>query len=67
MVEGRMKLERLTTDELFCDFCDCDADPDICGVCEARKRWERLQAYERTGLEPAEITEMKARLEGLEK
>ena len=48
-------MERLTTDELYCDFVDCDADPDLCGVCEARKRWERLQAYERTGLEPETI------------
>lgn len=48
-------MERLTTDTGFCEFSLCDADPEVCGTCDNQKRWERLQAYEQTGLEPDEI------------
>ena len=48
-------MKRLTTDTNFCEFSLCDADPEVCGTCDNQKRWERLQAYEQTGLEPDEI------------
>ena len=48
-------MERLTTDTSFCEFSLCDADPEVCGTCDNQKRWERLQAYEQTGLEPETI------------
>lgn len=48
-------MERLTTNTSLCEFSLCDADPEVCGTCDNQKRWERLQAYEQTGLEPDEI------------
>ena len=48
-------MERLTFEGNFCDIAMCDADPDICGICDQRKVWERLKAYEDTGLEPEEF------------
>lgn len=36
-------------------------------VCPERARYDRLAAYEDTGLEPEEIIELKGRMEGLEK
>lgn len=48
-------MNRLTTDETYCEYRLCDADPEVCGTCDNQKRWERLQAYERTGLEPETI------------
>ena len=35
--------------------------------CRIAKAFDRLAAYEDTGLEPEEIIELKARMEGLEK
>ena len=48
-------MERLTFEGNFCDIAMCDAEPDICGICDQRKVWERLKAYEATGLEPEEF------------
>lgn len=36
-------------------------------VCDDKTIYDRLAAYEDTGLEPEEIIELKARMEGLEK
>lgn len=50
---------RLTFDGLFCDIAMCKETPGgtFCekGSCSQRKVWERLKAYEDTGLEPEEI------------
>lgn len=48
-------MERLTFEGNFCDIAMCDAEPDICGICDQRKVWERLKAYEDTGLEPEDV------------
>ena len=48
-------MERLTFEGNFCDIAMCDADPDICGICDQRKVYERLKAYEDTGLEPEDF------------
>lgn len=50
-------MERLTFEGNFCDIAQCDVVPggSYCesGSCTQRKVWERLKAYEDTGLEPA--------------
>ena len=50
-------MERLTFEGNFCDIAQCDVIPggSYCesGSCTQRKVWERLKAYEDTGLEPA--------------
>ena len=52
-------MERLTFDGNFCDIAQCTSTPggSFCedGSCSARKVWERLKAYEETGLTPEEI------------
>ena len=54
---GGNVMERLTFDGNFCDIAQCTSTPggSFCedGSCSARKVWERLKAYEETGLEPA--------------
>lgn len=53
-------MERLTFDGCFCDIAQC-TEPEPCqygGACSHRKVWERLKAYEDTGLEPEEILSM---------
>ena len=54
---GGNVMERLTFDGNFCDIAQCTSTPggSFCenGSCSARKVWERLKAYEDTGLEPA--------------
>ena len=55
-------MERLTFDGNFCDIAQCTSTPggSLCedGSCSARKVWERLKAYEDTGLTPAEVHSM---------
>ena len=52
-------MERLTFEGNFCDIAQCNATPggSFCedGTCSARKVWERLKAYEDTGLTPEEV------------
>lgn len=52
-------MERLTFDGNFCDISQCTSTPggSFCedGSCSARKVWERLKAYEDTGLELEEV------------
>ena len=52
-------MERLTFEGNFCDIAQCDVIPggSYCesGSCTQRKVWERLKAYEDTGLTPEEI------------
>ena len=52
-------MERLTFDGNFCDIAQCKEIPcPYNGACSARKVWERLKAYEDTGLTPEEIVKM---------
>lgn len=51
-------MERLTFDGNFCDISQCRELP--CphgGSCTQRKVWERLKAYEDTGLTPEEVSD----------
>lgn len=46
-------MERLTFEGNFCDIAQCRDLPCPCnGECSQRKVWERLKAYEDTGLTP---------------
>ena len=55
-------MERLTFEGNFCDIAQCDVIPggSSCesGRCTQRKVWERLKAYEDTGLTPEEINDL---------
>lgn len=57
-------MERLTFDGSFCDIAKCAETPggSFCenGACSQRKVWERLKAYEDTGLEPEEVVNMQS-------
>lgn len=52
-------MERLTFEGNFCDIAQCAEIPggSFCesGSCSQKKTWERLKAYEDTGLTPEEI------------
>lgn len=52
-------MERLTFEGNFCDIAQCTSTiaGSFCedGTCSARKAWERLKAYEDTGLTPEEF------------
>lgn len=54
-------MERLTFEGNFCDIAQCDVIPggSSCesGSCTQRKVWERLKAYEDTGLTPELVRE----------
>ena len=61
-------MERLTFEGMFCDIAICQYFPgsSFCenGTCSQRKVWERLKAYEDTGLEPEEVNSVKLALMG---
>ena len=49
-------MERLLFEGNFCDIAQCREIPcPYNGACSQRKVWERLKAYEDTGLEPEEV------------
>ena len=52
-------MERLTFEGNFCDIAQCESVPggSFCenGGCTQRRVWERLKAYEDTGLTPEEV------------
>lgn len=49
-------MERLTFEGNFCDIAQCRELPcPYNGACSQRKVWERLKAYEDTGLTPEEF------------
>ena len=51
-------MERLTFEGNFCDIAQCREIPcPYNGACSQRKVWERLAAYEDTGLEPEEVSD----------
>lgn len=52
-------MERMTFEGNFCDIAQCMEIPcPYNGACSQRKVWERLKAYEDTGLEPTEVLSM---------
>lgn len=55
-------MERLTFEGKFCDIAKCSSTPggSLCedGACGWRRVWERLKAYEDTGLEPERVAEL---------
>lgn len=61
-------MERLTFEGNFCDIAQCAEIPggSFCedGACSQKKVWERLKAYEDTGLEPEAVTAAKLALAG---
>lgn len=52
-------MERLTFEGNFCDIAQCESVPggSFCenGSCSQREVWERLKAYEDTGLTPEKV------------
>ena len=51
-------MERLTFEGNFCDIAQCRELPcPYNGACSQRKVWERLKAYEETGLTPEHYAE----------
>lgn len=49
-------MERLTFDGNFCEIAQCRELPcQYGGSCSQRKVWERLKAYEDTGLTPEDV------------
>ena len=54
-------MERITFEGNFCDISMCRENPcPYNGMCSQRETWDRLSAYEDTGLEPEEIKEHEA-------
>lgn len=55
-------MERLTFDGNFCDIAQCRELPcPSGGSCTQRKVWEKLKAYEDTGLTPEEVNDVMAK------
>ena len=58
-------MERLTFEWNFCDIAQCREIPcPYNGACSQRKVWERLKAYEDTGLEPESVEALKLSMMG---
>lgn len=58
-------MKRLTFEGNFCDIAQCRELPcPYNGACSARKVWERLKAYEDTGLEPESVEALKLSMMG---
>lgn len=52
-------MARLTFEGLFCDIAMCRENPcPYNGTCSQRETWERLKAYEDTGLEPEQCKQL---------
>ena len=57
-------MERLTFDGNFCDIAQCRELPcQHGGNCSQKQVWERLKAYEDTGLVPEEVERSKLEIE----
>ena len=53
-------MERLTFDGNFCDISQCRELPCPCNTaCTQRQVWEKLKAYEDTGLDPEQCENAK--------
>lgn len=50
-------MKRLTYEGNFCDLAMCDPGESACPKdgCARKKIWEKLKAYEDTGLSPEEV------------
>ena len=49
-------MNRITCKARFCDIQLCDPEESTCGgSCEGKRLWDRLKAYEDTGLTPEEV------------
>ena len=58
-------MERLTFEGNFCDIAQCRELPcPYNGACSQRSVWERLKAYEDTGLEPESVEALKLSMMG---
>ena len=58
-------MDRLTFEGNFCDIAQCRELPcPYNGACSQRKVWERLKAYEDTGLEPESVEALKLSMMG---
>lgn len=61
-------MKRLTFEGNFCDIAQCaeTRGGSFCedGACSQRKVWERLKAYEATGLEPESVEAIKLSMMG---
>ena len=58
-------MERMTCEGNFCDIAQCREIPcPYNGACSQRKVWERLKAYEDTGLEPESVEALKLSMMG---
>ena len=55
-----MRMDRLTFEGSFCDIAQCRELPcPYDGSCTQKEVWERLKAYEDTGLSPEKVSWMK--------
>ena len=58
-------MERLTFEGNFCDIAQCrDSACQQSGTCTQRQVWERLKAYEDTGLYPESVEALKLSMMG---
>ena len=61
-------MDRLTFEGNFCDIAQCESGPggSFCenGSCTQRRVWERLKAYEDTGLTPESVEALKLSMMG---
>ncbi|MBD5112657.1 MAG: hypothetical protein HDT42_09050 [Ruminococcaceae bacterium] len=66
ILDGHHELKCLCNDVVpeykgnCCDYCELNADCEYCGI---RQAFDRLAAYEDTGLTPAEVVILKAKME----
>lgn len=66
-IEGNHCWQIKGADNLECREVCRQQEENGCKDCPIAKAFDRLAAYEDTGLEPEEVIELKARMEGLEK
>lgn len=63
--EVEWMMERITFDGNFCDIAQCRELPcQHGGNCSQKQVWERLKAYEDTGLEPESVEALKLSMMG---
>lgn len=59
-------MKRLTYEGNFCDIAMCDPGESSCPKCGCSSKmvWEKLKAYEDTGLSPEEVKRLKMEVPG---
>lgn len=62
-------MKKLTDDRSYCDVMMCDPEYSTCGSkgCRNKQIWDRLKAYEDTGLSPEEVQTLIRRLGGVDR